>query len=83
MTNIIDGRGMKNSLFRSTEANLVSENGQQAKITSDMRSVFQESYGLEMKFPGYYYKSSRFVPHESKEKYIIVLAWHIIPTGID
>ena len=48
-----------------------------------MRSVFQESYGLEMDFPGYYYYNSRFVPHthSCSNKYIIVLAWHIVPTG--
>ena len=45
--------------------------------TSELRKVFLESYGVEMDFPGYYYSDSKFVPNE--EKYIIVLAWHIIP----
>ena len=46
-----------------------------------MRSVFMESFGVEMDFPGYYYYDSKFVPHEDKKNYIIVLAWHIVPTG--
>ena len=46
-----------------------------------MRSVFLESYGVEMNFPGYYYYDSKFVPLEGKTNYIIVLAWHIVPAG--
>jgi hypothetical protein len=46
-----------------------------------MREVFQESYGIEMDLPGYYYFNSKFVPREFKNQYIVVLAWHIVPTG--
>ena len=54
---------------------------QKSQQSSDMRQVFLESYGVEMDFPGYYYYDSRFVPKEDKVKYIIVLAWHIVPQG--
>ena len=46
-----------------------------------MRQVFLESYGVEMEFPGFYYYDAKFVPKANVHKYIIVLAWHIVPQG--
>ena len=44
---------------------------------SDMRKIFMETYGIEMKFPAYYYNEAKFVP--KNPEFVLSTSWHIIP----
>ena len=87
MSDVLQSKGMKDSLFRTSMRKSggtgtgAFDDSPPARMSSDMREVFQESYGIEMDLPGYYYFNSKFVPREFKNQYIVVLAWHIVPTG--